>query len=258
MADIFGRLNDVHGGSFSSDGALITFPGILDGPAEEPGVGLLTQNLTIAYQQMITRLFEIGSARSYLVGGRSQGTLGVARIIGPRPLLVAFYKRYGDVCRAADNNISLTLFAGCRTAAGNTTTSERSHIDALFCVITSIAFSLNAQDMIINEQLQMIFGSLKLSVDSATRTAAKAAAAVGAGVGDTIKASSPGIVFDQTGMLQMLDKAAGGAAAGGRVDGRGISEAEAQADLDRDIASGKVPQGSKLTFGNNTWNVLLG
>lgn len=157
MPDVFNRANDSYGGSISSDGARITFSALNQG-----GVGLLTQSLQANYRQMINRVYEIGSDRIYLVGGRTDGGIGMNRIIGPAPIQYAFYRKFGDVCQAGNNNIDISVGAGCRTAVGGLPPSALSRFGAKFNVLTSIGLSIAASDMIINEALGLMFGSLQL------------------------------------------------------------------------------------------------
>lgn len=163
--DVFSRQNDAYGGSFTADGAAITFPEFDRSGAG--GVGLLTQQLNIQYQQQMTKIYEIGSPRFYLIGGRSNGTVGLGRVIGPRPVQVAFYYRYGDLCKAGGNIIHLSIANECPTAntADGVTGSfgdTDTHFSVQHCVITSLGITVGAQDMMINEQVQMMFGSLNL------------------------------------------------------------------------------------------------
>lgn len=164
MADVFSRENDAYGGSFSSDGAAITFPQF--GGLGGGGAGLLVQNLSVNYVQQITKIYELGTRNCYYIGGRSQGNLSMARIVGPRPIQLAFYQKFGDVCNAATNNIDISFRAGCPTAAGAAAVLSGnpgvSVYSAKFCVVMSLGMTVAAQDMVINEQIQMMFGSLTL------------------------------------------------------------------------------------------------
>ena len=156
MADLFGRFADAHGGSFAADAAKITFaadPGVLGAG----GVGMLTQNLVFNYQQQVNRIYEIGTNLSFYVAGRTQGNLTVGRVLGPRPITVAFYKKYGDVCQAATNHLDIQMSAGCTTVGSF---NQNYNFSMKYCVIVSIGVSVNAQDTMISEQLQMMFGSL--------------------------------------------------------------------------------------------------
>ena len=168
--DIYGRTGTDFGGSFAADAAAIVFSGGSGGAGGDltgaGGVGLLTQQLQVSYQQQISRLYEIGSNFTFLVMGRSQGQFSVARILGPRPVQTAFYSKFGNVCNAATNIISLQMATGCQTSgSGGGVVGGLGQLSYLLrnCVLISIALSVAAMDMIINEQLQGMF----ISLDSA-------------------------------------------------------------------------------------------
>ncbi len=157
MNDVFNRPENPFGGAFSADGAKIVFATGGGAPivGTSGGVGLLTQSLQSGLQQQITRLYEIGTEDLFYVRGRSQGMLSMGRVLGPRPVQAEFYRNYGDVCAAANNNINFELTAGCNTADGG-------QLDWLMknIVLISVSFSLAAQDMIVNEQVSATYNTL--------------------------------------------------------------------------------------------------
>src|SRR3954470_21030439 len=109
MADVFARTQLNFGGAFAAD------TGLLSGGTL---TGVMMQNLTLNYSQMISRIYEIGPAGQtpfvYYVGGRSQGNLGVGHVVGPALAMKAFYTSYSDVCSAGQNSISVNLIrAAC-------------------------------------------------------------------------------------------------------------------------------------------------
>lgn len=169
MADLFGRFADAYGGAFAADAARVTFaldPGLLgfgvgaNGDSTfqgAGGVGMLTQQLSFNYQQQITRIYEIGTNYSFYVAGRTQGNLTIGRVIGPRPVALAFYQKYGNVCDAATNHLDIEMATGCQQIGGF---AQAYSFQMKFCVIMSIGVSVVAQDMMINEQLQVMFASL--------------------------------------------------------------------------------------------------
>ena len=149
--DIFNRQSDRFGGSFSADQARVTFPALAGGGSE---AGLLVQNLSASYTQQVTRLFEISSPAMYYVGGRTAGQFGISRVAGPRKLAAAFYQTYGDVCNAATNTLHFSMTTGC-----GSDTNPRASYTAHFVVLTSVAVSIGATDMLVNEQLSGMFSS---------------------------------------------------------------------------------------------------
>ncbi len=152
MPDVFNRATDRFGGAFTADGARVTFPALSNGAGSE--VGLLMQNVQMSYQQQITRLYELSSNAIYYVGGRTAGTASAARVVGPRALSQTFYRTYGDVCNAASNTLHFSVSAACGTQ-----NLARAAYTAHFVVVESVAVSVGAADMIINEQISMMFSS---------------------------------------------------------------------------------------------------
>src|SRR4051794_13166956 len=106
MPDIYNRNVSNLAGVFTADRAKLVLAGNL---------GVLVQQLQCSYAQTITRLYEVGAngpggaSNIYYVGGRTQGQMSVNRVIGPSGTVKAMYARYGDVCKARQNTINLTL-----------------------------------------------------------------------------------------------------------------------------------------------------
>lgn len=170
MADIYNRAGNQFGGSFASDAAKIVFSSGGSGAAGDVvggsgGVGLLTQTAQFNYSQQITRLYEIGSNYTFLVAGRTQGGLSMGRVLGPRKVQTQFYKNYGNVCNAANNNLSVVMETGCPVDSNGGIGGGLGSLAFLIknCVIVSLGISVAAQDMIINEQFQAMFVSLELN-----------------------------------------------------------------------------------------------
>lgn len=169
MADILNRADVKLGGTFSADGASIIFAAggagtNLTGSVDSGGAGLLTQNAQFNYSQQISRLYEVGSNYTFFIAGRTQGSLSMARVLGPRKIQTQFYKNYGNVCNAANNNITIKMATGCATGSGaGIGTLGAIAFNVNNCVIVSLGMSVGAQDMIINEQFQMMFVALELT-----------------------------------------------------------------------------------------------
>lgn len=169
MADIFTRASDAFGGSFSADAAQVTFAqrGFLSETSSVKGggdVGMLVQQLQFTYQQQVTRVYEIGTQLTFYVAGRTSGQLSMGRVLGPRPVALAFYQKYGDVCEAATNNLDIQLAAGCSFPGEFRSVNAQLYAFTMkYVVITSIGVSMTAQDMMINEQLMAMFSSLNLN-----------------------------------------------------------------------------------------------
>lgn len=148
MANIYGS-QQVLKGAFKADLARALVNG--------QSAGLLLQNLQFNFAQAVSTLYELGSSDVYYVIGRAQGTAGISRVVGPSQLNLAFLERFGDGCRAPTNQITVGAKAGCTNNLGGGTY----RLDG--CLITSMGASMGAQDMLINEQIQMQFINLDIS-----------------------------------------------------------------------------------------------
>jgi len=134
-----------YGGAFSADGATITF--------DSKYTGLLVQNLQWQYQQNITRLYDVTSTDVVLVQGRTAGQGSMSRVMGPSALAAAFFEKYGNVCYADTNTLTVTADAAC---AGGVSSSTITLVMASV-VLNSYGGAVSAQDMVVNEQLGFVF-----------------------------------------------------------------------------------------------------
>lgn len=151
--DLFGRQQPVFGGAFAADSALLAFSGIT-------GVGLLTQQITIGYQYNLSRIYEVGTHYQYYVVGRASGSVSLNRVLGPRPLIFAFYSTYGNPCNAATNTIDFSMQQGCIAADDPTAQDNLTTISMLGVVLQSVNFSTAAEQMMVNEQSSGLFVAL--------------------------------------------------------------------------------------------------
>ena len=72
-------------------------------------------------------------------------------------VLKTFYDSFGKVCKARGNNIDITFSPlDCSKGGGKGNATYK----LTFCVLTSVGVSMAAQDMIVNEQSQLIFGGM--------------------------------------------------------------------------------------------------
>lgn len=154
--DVFKRTELVWGGAFAADCGLVT-PDVAKGLS-----GVMMQNMDVNYAQNVARIYELGEAGKtpavYYVGGRSQGTLAVANVVGPKAAMKTFYQTFSDVCQAVDNNIVLSLARADCSAKGQSKTVAYT---AKFCVLTQIGLNVSAQDMIINQSSNIMFSNLE-------------------------------------------------------------------------------------------------
>lgn len=146
MSAVFSSAQTVKG-AFRADKLRIQF-----GPIQS---GMLAQQISFSFAQQIAMIYEIGSAGVYLIGGRAQGTAGLNRIVGPAQIATPFFAQFGDVCRAADNNINFNATSGCGATANS---GVKYRLEG--CVINNIGVGLTSQEVVINEQIQMTFVNL--------------------------------------------------------------------------------------------------
>jgi hypothetical protein len=145
--DVFNREIDL-GKPLAVDATRLIVSGLTD-------EDMLAQNVAITYQQNINRLWEVGSSKTYFIAGRTMGNIAVKRVIGGQGVSGTFVKQFGDVCNIAGNHITLAFEAGCDDGR------SLGKITASGCVIQSVAYSVAAADMIINEDLTLLFARLE-------------------------------------------------------------------------------------------------
>ena len=159
--DAFGRSPMAVGSAMAADSAV----DLLGGAGLPAGPGLLVQQLQTQYQQPINRIYELGSNLVYYVAGRQQGNGSISRVIGPVPVTVAFYAIYGNVCNAGENNLFVLAAGACftnpagRFSAAAEALRQGSAVGMLFTgvVLNTIGMSIRSEDMLIGEQLGLMF-----------------------------------------------------------------------------------------------------
>ncbi len=145
--DIFNRVVDL-GQPLAADATRMLLPFI----GEED---FLLQTVQISYQQKVTRLWEVGSNKTYFFAGRTEGMIKAKRIIGNRNAALGFVKQFGDVCNMTGNHLTLQLDSGC------TGFQSRGKLEASGCVINSVGYNIQAQESIIYEEVDIMFARLE-------------------------------------------------------------------------------------------------
>ena len=158
MNDIFSRQANQLNGVFTADNSLITFN---QPSGSASNLGVLTQQLAFNYNQSLARFYELGSTNIYYVGGRTQGQMSMNRIIGPAGSMQYFISQYGNICNAAINGLSITLAqTDCSGVSGTTVPSTYT---LSYVVLVGVRLGVTAQDFIITESTDGVFGSLELN-----------------------------------------------------------------------------------------------
>lgn len=158
MANIFNKTPKVNGAGFSVDKAKLTFAGLQGtiGAITAGGTGLLVQNVQCQYQQQLSFLYDLTDpAAVYYVAGRAEGTLQIGKIVGDQSNMKLFYSTYGDVC-ATRQPATFSGLTGCSDQAGSGV------IEIKDPVITSFGMTMNVNEGVINEQVQMRFTDMSL------------------------------------------------------------------------------------------------
>lgn len=155
MADVFGRADSPYNGAFSAEGSELFLGNDIRGP------GNLVQGLNVQYQQPVSTLFEIGSGFRYYVVGRTSGQMSMEKILGPLATTDAMIVRLGNPCSVGERSLLLALKGvGC---TGSVNSGQPVRIKADGCVAASLGYGINAQDLLLRESLQIIFGQLSRS-----------------------------------------------------------------------------------------------
>ena len=110
MTDIYNRTVEF-GGAFASDKVTISFTGV--------SAGLLCQTVQFMYAQMVNRVWELGSSKTYFIGGRTSGNFTVGSLYGPSGATKDFLNTYADLCSVDGNSMHFSYGSGwCAGGAG--------------------------------------------------------------------------------------------------------------------------------------------
>ena len=145
MADIFGR-NLEYGGGFQPEGTTVSLSGITG--------GAIVRNISIGYEQAISRIWDLGSGKCFFIAGHTNGTWGIGKIAGPGASIAALAGY--TVCAPGT-----LAFNGLNGLCDNVSNGNASY--KLFNVITvQVSVSVTSDDMIINEGVGGTFLSLNV------------------------------------------------------------------------------------------------
>lgn len=153
--DIFGRENTGYAGAYNSARAKLSF----GTPGSDAGAKLLVTNLGLQYAQQLSRIFEIGSDKMYVVVGRVQGNGTLGNVIGPKRVSVAFYQEIADPCRNTVLTFKFDSQAEDTDLCPRVTATRR----ITGVIAESLGMQMNAQDMMIQENLGFQFAELQAS-----------------------------------------------------------------------------------------------
>lgn len=154
MPDVFGRDDGGTAGTFLSEGGSTSVNG--------EGANLLLQNVQVTYQRPINFIFGLGDTKRYMVVGRAQGSFSIGRIVGPAAANANFLSAMADPCKNPQGaNFDIKMGGGCPTAGAQGANSVTLALGGAF--LTSVGYSIQAQDVMINENLQGVCSTVSVA-----------------------------------------------------------------------------------------------
>jgi hypothetical protein len=180
---VYSRQKTGFGGSFASDLASMSLAGSVT------PLGIV-QNVQIQFSQQVARIYDVsnggtsgaggGKVPVFYVGGRTQGQGTIARVLGPQSgALCAFYEEIGNICSPQD--LTFTFRGGCgpsgtgrkpttqlelanKTVGGNKEFNTVAYT-IIATVMTNLGITVGSQDMIVNENITLMFANLECNDD---------------------------------------------------------------------------------------------
>ena len=77
----------------------------------------------------------------------------MSRVMGPSALTASFFSKYGNVCYADTNTLTVSTEVECGQGGGNDTVT----LVMNGVVLNTYGGAITAQDMVVNEQLGFLF-----------------------------------------------------------------------------------------------------
>lgn len=139
--DVFGRSDGGVGGAYRAGLAKMNLGSGFD--------KLLVQNVQLNYQRQISNFYDLRSDLMYYNEGRCSGSGSISNIVGPKGSDAAVYNMLSDVCKPASLTFDLTG-GSCANVKNAARTAEGA-------VLASISASIAAQDMVMQEGMQIMF-----------------------------------------------------------------------------------------------------
>jgi hypothetical protein len=158
-ANIFENTDQTIGGAFTAENCSLQL-------GDAPSTGAVVQRVNFTINRPINFIYELGTKGApqnvYYVGGRRQGQAQFERIVGGSNAFKTFVDDYGPLCEKPGKNIILTAHGGCaiteRGAAGAALNADGGVTYTLKTPkITTLGVSVSAQDIVIMENVGMVF-----------------------------------------------------------------------------------------------------
>ena len=122
---------------------------------------LTIQSVSLNYPRGMIKIQPINRNKKLIIVGASEGTLQLGAIIGPSNSIKTFLERYADVCRVAENVLTLRP-GGVQNCAGISSSLEFVCNNCLLNVI-NISVSQQGSMALVAAGLSMSFESLKIN-----------------------------------------------------------------------------------------------
>lgn len=164
MASVFAKgqcaKNQEFNGAFCADNVELRFGIDAKNPGNnaQAGKGALVQSAQWQCQRNINMLYEIGSAATYYVGNRRQGTAQFSRIVAGSDVFQKLIDDYGNICNPKPLVID-TATGACKGPA-NVQQPKGIKYTLEYATLTSVGGSVSAQDVVVSEQLGFMFTDL--------------------------------------------------------------------------------------------------
>jgi hypothetical protein len=155
---IFGANSQgVYKGAFSTAlGSALTFNSAVDSL-------MLIQNIQVSHQQPVQPLFEVGSNNRYYVVGKASGTFSATQILGFGDAALKQVTSLANPCEG-DRTLKLVLKSPFCEVGANAVGAGRNGpsltLNLTGVLLSSVGFSIAAQDNLINSQIQGIMTDL--------------------------------------------------------------------------------------------------
>jgi hypothetical protein len=147
----------VYKGAFSTAlGSALTFNSAVDSL-------MLIQNIQVSHQQPVQPLFEVGSNNRYYVVGKASGTFSATQILGFGDAALKQVTSLANPCEG-DRTLKLVLKSPFCEVGANAVGAGRNGpsltLNLTGVLLSSVGFSIAAQDNLINSQIQGIMTDL--------------------------------------------------------------------------------------------------
>lgn len=113
---------------------------------------LYVQSLTVNYQQPVNQMYDLGSKNRLFVAGRPSGNAQLQRVVGPSAVATIWLGQFTDPCKITSNTMVLAFDPKCSSTG--TSNMKRT---MYYCLVTSVGFSIQAENMVMNDNTQLIF-----------------------------------------------------------------------------------------------------